>query len=97
MIKGKRTFVTVGDDLRALWRIVKELGTAITDFFIEPWKALVNSFSTGIDDGGIELSLDNVIRMSGSVHRGCEDDYESSWSVHHHDVRCRARDSRGRV
>jgi lambda family phage tail tape measure protein len=63
MIKGKRTFVTVGDDLRALWRIVKELGTAITDFFIEPWKALVNSFSTGIDDGGIELSLDNVIRM----------------------------------
>ncbi|MDQ1446821.1 MAG: hypothetical protein QOI20_3285 [Acidimicrobiaceae bacterium] len=55
------TYVTVGDYLRALWDMIKQLGAAVVDFVQNAWSSLTGAFSNGLDAGGIEFSLRNVL------------------------------------
>lgn len=61
MSNAGKTAVTVGDYLRALWEMVKQLGDTIYTFLKEAWAALTSAFSKGVDGSGIEFSLRNVL------------------------------------
>ncbi len=59
-------FASVGDRLRALWDMFKELAGAIYDFLGSAWTDLVEAFSGGLDGTGIEFSLRNVMMFIAS-------------------------------
>lgn len=54
-------YVTVGDKLRALWSMIKDLGAAILDFVDTAWHRLTAAFGEGINGEGLELSLRSVL------------------------------------
>jgi lambda family phage tail tape measure protein len=65
--------VTVGDYMRSLWTMLKEVGRAVVELgqevvgFIEDgWKKLTSAFSEGLNGQGIEFSLRNVLLFMGS-------------------------------
>lgn len=61
-------FVTVGDNLRALWQQLKTLGTEILKFVSEAWNTLTGAVGEGIPTDKIEDSLSSILRMvSGFV------------------------------
>lgn len=59
-------FVTVGDHLRALWSMFKDLGRAVIEFTDVAWHGLLTALSGGIDSSGIDISLRNVLLLIAS-------------------------------
>lgn len=64
MTKTGAVAVTIGDNLRALWTAVKELGSAIFDFLSTAWNALTDAFGSGLDSGGIINSFSDVLKFT---------------------------------
>lgn len=59
-------FVTVGDQLYAVWQMMKRLGAAVIDFIDGAWKQLTAAFDNGVNSDGIELSMRNVLTFIAS-------------------------------
>ncbi|TMQ02173.1 MAG: tape measure protein, partial [Deltaproteobacteria bacterium] len=59
----KGVFVTVGDELDALWAQFQKLGAEILAFLGEAWRALTQSFHDGLDSTGMEFSLSTALRL----------------------------------
>lgn len=59
-------FVTVGDQLFAIWEMIKRLAGAIGDFIDGAWHKLTDAFDNGVNGDGIELSLRNVLTFMAS-------------------------------
>jgi lambda family phage tail tape measure protein len=66
MTKAGETAVTVGDYLRGLWTMIKELASAIYELLAGAWKALTEAFQKTIDSESVSISLRDVLMMFAS-------------------------------
>lgn len=55
--------VSIGDQLRALWEMFKQVTSAIGEFISEGWNELKAAFSDGVSLDGIDLTLGNAIKL----------------------------------
>lgn len=56
-------FVTIGDNIRALWEQLKTLGAEILKFVSSAWNALTNAVGDGLPTDKVEDSLSSILKM----------------------------------